>query len=348
MSACGGYYTVFDGEPQGREVFIMSSEDIEGQPKGVAKSSHGAAGAHDVPDKLADCFPTSHCSLAPEEALDEASIERARAFTGRGFGHLALKGVNNARDLGGMPAADGRVIASGRLLRSGLLHDATASDFARFREIPLVAVVDLRTETEVEHQGDPVAELKPASWEHLSVLSSSALGITADEELSTLLPKFEEYREEPMGPSQEFYPSMLLSKTSIAIWRRFFDILLDAEHGAILWHCTAGKDRTGIAAFLVETALGVPQDLIMEDYLASNLHTEPLFEEHLRTHGFEKLAPKTIEMIHVLYTVNATYLQVAVAAVLARHGSVDAYFEEALGLGAEKIARLRELYLEEA
>lgn len=298
--------------------------------------------------RLADVYPTEHCALAPQEAADEQAFERARSFMARGFGHMALKGVNNARDLGGMPAADGRVIASGRLVRSGMLCHATKADLARLHELSLAAVVDLRTQVEVDRDKDPVAQLMPAHWEHLSVLSSSALGITDDEELSTLLPKFEEYREEPMGPSQEFYPSMLLSKTSIAIWKRFFEILFAQEKGTVLWHCTAGKDRTGIAGFLVETALGVPQDLIVEDYLASNLYTEVAFEEALRTHGFDGMAPKTLEMIHVLYTVNVTYLQVAVAAVLARYGTVDAYFEEALGLGAAEIEKLRELYLVEA
>ena len=305
-------------------------------------------GTSTEPTSLSDVFPTPACTLAPQEALDEASFAKARAFMGRGFGYLGLKGISNARDLGGMPAADGRVIAPGRLLRSGLLHGATGADLARLKEIPLAAVVDLRTDTEVEHEPDPVKKLEPAAWEHLSVLSSSALGITDDESLRTLMPKVEEYLASPMGPSIEFYPSMVLSKTSIAIWRRFFEILLSAEKGAVLWHCTAGKDRTGIAGFLTETALGVPQDLVMEDYLASNAHTEPLFEEAVRVNGFGHVAPKTLEMIHVLYTVSAGYLQVAIAAILAHYGTLDTYFEEALGLDAARIARLRELYLVEA
>ncbi len=323
----------------------MSSKKRE---RGEVEVQPEDEGASTEPTSLSDVFPTPSCTLAPQEAPDEKAIEQARAFMGRGFGYLGLKGISNARDLGGMPAADGRMIAPGRLLRSGLLHGATGADIERLKEIPLAAVVDLRTDTEIEHEPDPTKRLESASWEHLSVLSSSALGITDDESLRTLMPKVEEYLASPMGPSIEFYPSMVLSKTSVAIWQRFFEILLSTEKGAVLWHCTAGKDRTGIAGFLTETALGVPQDLVMEDYLASNAHTEPLFEEAVRVNSFGHVAPKTLEMIHVLYTVSAGYLQVAIAAILAHYGTIDAYFEDALGLDAAKIERLRGLYLVEA
>lgn len=296
-------------------------------------------------DLTHDVFPTDKCALAPKEAVDEAALEASRAFVGRLFGHLPLKGVSNVRDLGGMPAADGRCIRSGRLIRSGLLHHATKDDLATLAALPLDYVVDLRTDVEVSNDPDPAKELLPAHWEHLSVLSSSAVGITDDEELSSLLKNFSAYHDDASAQSIRFYPQILLDGHSIELWRRFFELLLANERGALLWHCTAGKDRTGLAAFLIEIALGVPQDLIMEDYLASNEFTQPLAEQLIHSLRHKVLAPKTVEMIHVLYSVEASYLEAAVAGVLLRYGTLDAYLEQALGLDDSKVARLRGMYL---
>ena len=297
--------------------------------------------------RVSDVFPTDRCSLSPQEAPDEASFEAASAFMARGFGHLDLRGIHNGRDLGGMPGADGRTIRPGRLIRTDALADATHADLRRLQSVPVKWVVDLRTDTEASHAPDPMKWLPDARHEHLSVLSASAMGITDDENIDGLVEHFSDYHDDAAGQSIEFYPSMLLSEAAVAGWRRFFDLLLATEEGAVLWHCSAGKDRTGLAGFLVETALGVPQDLVVEDYLASNIYTDPLVDVMLREAGMEHLAPKTVEMIHVLFTVSASYLEVAVAAVLQRYDTLDAYYERALGLDAAKIDRLRDLYLEE-
>ena len=295
---------------------------------------------------IPDVFPTDRCGLSPREARDEAAIEAARAYVGSGHNPLDLKSVRNLRDLGGMPAADGRRIRSKRLLRSGRLSGLAKADAVELRHLPLVRVLDLRTTGEIVGEPDPQELLEPAAWEHLSVLSTSALGITQDESFTEIVRHFSDYHEDAQLQSIQFYPSILVSSASKRDWRRFFEVLLDTEDGAVLWHCTAGKDRTGLAAFLVETALGVPQDLVVEDYLASNFYTEPMVEEFLRESALSHVAPKLMEMLHVLFTVSPSYLQVAVAAVLERYGTLDAYFEEALGMDAARIERLRELYLE--
>lgn len=296
--------------------------------------------------KAQDVFPTECCAIAPQEATDEVARAAVRDFIGSGFGHIALKSVSNARDLGGMPAADGRRIQKGRLFRSGMLADLSKKDAKWLQDVPLRWVIDLRMPFERAREPEPKKRLSFAEFEHLSVLSGSAVGITADEAPKSFLEELPSYESDAAAESMSFYPSILLSEVALRSWRRFFEILLATEEGAVLWHCSAGKDRTGLAAFLVELALGVPQDLVMEDYLASNRYTEPLMEEMLRAVGLTSIAPKTLEMIHVLFTVSARYLEAAVAAVLARYGTLDAYFDEALELDQDKRERLRELYLE--
>ena len=148
----------------------------------------------------------------------------------------------------------------------------------------------------------------------------------------------------------EMYAQIVTGDEGIAGYRRFFDVVMAVGErpapSAVLWHCSAGKDRTGIAAALLEHALGVPEELVVEDYLASNRFTQPGWARAVLALADRRLFPaKLAAMAHVLYTVEEESLRRAFDAVRGSWGSVDAYLDEALGMDAGRVARLRELYL---
>lgn len=108
------------------------------------------------------------------------------------------------------------------------------------------------------------------------------------------------------------------------------------DDAPLVFHCTAGKDRTGFAAALILLALGVPRDVVMQDYLLTNeLYRKPVSKG---SH-----APQ--EVLKVLWQVQEPFLDAALQAVDADYGGVDAYLVDELGVGSQERSRLEELYL---
>ncbi|MES2936145.1 MAG: tyrosine-protein phosphatase [Pseudomonadota bacterium] len=139
--------------------------------------------------------------------------------------------------------------------------------------------------------------------------------------------------QDVVGLMQDTYRGFVRGSTHR--FAEFFAHLLESDDPTV-FHCTAGKDRTGFAAALVLRALGVPQDDVMRDYLLTN--------ERLKApaNGLWGLPP---EAVSVLYRVQPDFLQASLDAVEADYGGLEAYFREGLGLGEPERQRLRELYL---
>lgn len=116
--------------------------------------------------------------------------------------------------------------------------------------------------------------------------------------------------------------------------------------GCVLWHCSAGKDRTGIAAAFLELVLGVSPALVIEDYLASNRYVQPGWSKALMALGRNGMLPSAAyNLLHLLYTVEEQSIVAAFDAIEQEWGSFYAYCEQELNLDAEKIAQLRAAYL---
>ena len=181
--------------------------------------------------------------------------------------------LRNTRDLGGMTAAGG-FIKPGKLLRSGALYTASPADIAKLAKLT-GCVVDLRNAGERSERPDP--KMPRVKYVSNPVLAERTAGISkeegADEEAATtLMLDFEKARAHMSG----LYRQFVTAPYSIAQYRAFIDILLKRCSGrrAVLWHCTAGKDRAGTAAVIIEEILGVPREDIRADYMSTNIHLE--------------------------------------------------------------------------
>jgi protein-tyrosine phosphatase len=117
-----------------------------------------------------------------------------------------------------------------------------------------------------------------------------------------------------------------------------FELLLDPARHALLFHCSAGKDRTGLGAALVLTALGASRDVVLADYTA----TDRLWR---RDYALPEGTPRALA--DALYGTHATLLEAALEAAIAAHGGgIPGLLERGLGLDAARLGRLRELLLE--
>jgi protein-tyrosine phosphatase len=167
---------------------------------------------------------------------------------------LTLAGCVNFRDLGGYPTADGRSIRWRRLFRADGLTRLDEDDCAQLADLGLATVIDLRTVGEVEQRGRFPEVVFEVDYHHLP--------------LTDVLPPTEDLSryDEPAFVTSRYQQLFSEGSSSLAQAVRVL-----AEPGALpaVFHCSAGKDRTGILAALVLGFLGVPRDVIVEDYALS-------------------------------------------------------------------------------
>ena len=161
--------------------------------------------------------------------------------------------IKNIRDLGGIKAHNGKTVRNGCLIRSGDLHNATPADLEGVSEI-----IDFRTNLEEEKMPDNIPNGK--TYRRIPIFNESAAGITREGSISEV------------PDMKKLYRAMLTEESYRLQLQEIMRVIFNHDYtkGALLWHCTAGKDRCGIVTALVLTVLGVDRDSIMKDYLRSN------------------------------------------------------------------------------
>ena len=251
---------------------------------------------------------------------------------------LPLEGVRNFRDLGGYVAAGGRRVRWRQLFRSASLGSLTPADHGALDALGLRVVFDLRATDErakepVRWIGGPGPRLLDTDY----LLDLSAL--------SQVLPRPDADVAAARGAFRRLYAS--LPRRFVPAYRGLFAALLQGEV-PLVFNCSAGKDRTGVGAALVLAALGVPRDTIVEDYLLSNDHYRPgpeIAAAMSGRHGNWVLTLRP-EMMQVMLTVDASYLEAAFDALEREFGGIEAYLERALGVDGAAREVLRERYTE--
>ena len=283
-----------------------------------------------------------------EPVVKAGEIEKPAPIAGfANFGHIPLEGMANARDLGGMPTKDGRAIKMGRLLRSDALHHATEADLRWLMGACNVQrVFDFRSVEEREAHPDPQAQMNGVVFYETPVFDVASVGLMPGQGLKKNAADLRNLAEGLHPLIRAVYPKCLLGEGGIAAYRALFDALLKAEDGATLWHCTEGKDRTGLAAVLVEHALGVADEDIRKDYLATNLFAQTAAERMVDAFGRHHVAEHIDMNLDAVFYAYSDYLDEAFAAVERDYGSLDWYMEEQLGVTPEVRGRLQDMYLE--
>src|ERR1700676_2971192 len=240
--------------------------------------------------------------------------------------HLNLAGASNFRDLGGYPAKDGRTVRWRQIFRSNHLGRLTQADIEVLRPLGLRSAFDFRGEEErvaamcglqeiVVHslpiEPTVVAELRARLASGAALSSADALDVMRDS-----------YRNYVRYNTPSF--------------RALFAHLVE-DRAPLVIHCTAGKDRTGFACALILHALGVPDELIAQDYLLTNRF-------YRRDPSASSDLPDDVSK--VLGSVETSFLAAAFDAIGADYGDLESYFSDGLSLGARERATLEARYLE--
>ena len=265
--------------------------------------------------------------------------------------HLArripMEGALNVRELGGLPLKDGRMVRHGSLIRTGRLSDMTEADKETLARWNLTKIIDMRNNQEVCEHPDPTMD--GVEWIQLSIFPGGAAGISREDNGETLMDKAVRLSEMYAGGKarkllQTMYPRMVGEEFCVAQIRRFFDLLLEHEDGAVAWHCTSGKDRTGLTCALLLYVLGAEKETILEDYLETNdqiADYRNALLDGLRQRGIEE---EKVQQIYYLESVDVAYLDSCMEVITEKYGTLDRFVEEYLGITREKRTALLEKY----
>ncbi|MBQ9632439.1 MAG: tyrosine-protein phosphatase [Lachnospiraceae bacterium] len=287
-----------------------------------------------------------------EESGAEADPEQAALVESQTLG---LSGVGNARQLGGYTAEDGRKIREGVLLRTAALGQASEEDVAKLTEdYHLATVIDLRSSRELE--AAPDLTIPDVNNLHVPIMDEAkmreAMSQLSPEEREglDLTSKLDQLKLAMKAGiiSDHMYIDFLSGEQGKKGYTQFFQELLALPEGqSLLFHCTQGKDRTGCAAMLILSALGVDEDTIMKDYLLTNTFNSKLIEQERRMlteQGYE--GEELGLMMTAMDEVDPQYMINALDWLKEDYGSVKGYITEELGISEEQIEELKDKFLE--
>ncbi|SKC75942.1 tyrosine-protein phosphatase [Krasilnikoviella flava] len=235
---------------------------------------------------------------------------------------VQLDGTVNLRDMGGYRTVTGQWVAMGEAYRSDALDRLSEDDLDALEALDVRTVVDLRTESERTTAPDRVPE--GARYEVADVIGGGGATVP---DLST-----PEAAAQMMVDGER---SMVSSDTGRAAYETLFDAVDDK--GAVLFHCTAGKDRTGWAAAALLTTAGVPRDVVEDDYLLSNDYRAEANAAALASMPAEQAA-----IYKPLMDVRPEYLAAGFDEVRDEYRSFGGYLRQGLGLSPREIRDVRE------
>lgn len=254
---------------------------------------------------------------------------------------IEIPSLPNLRDVGGYPAAGGGTVRTGVLYRSAGLARMTDEDAAAFAGLGVRTVFDLRTAAERERAPDRLPDgtalvALDVLGDHPAAAPARLQRVFADP--ATAPDLFGEGRAEQA--LLDAYRDIVLLPSAQSAYRAFFTRLLADDAAPALVHCTAGKDRTGWAVASALLVAGVEVDDVMADYVISNRDLlpalTPLFDAFAERGGDP-------DLLRPIFRVDPEYLELAMATVDDRYGSITDYFREALGIDAGAQRRLRDL-----
>ncbi len=238
---------------------------------------------------------------------------------------IDLEGCYNFRDLGGYPTEDGARVRWRLLFRSDALHHVTPADVSRIvGEFAIGDIVDLRSTGELRSEGRGLLAEEAARFHHLPLFDSEVSEDTRQAAEYTLADRYflmAEYAREPIA--------------------RVIGTLADSTAPAV-YHCAAGKDRTGVISAVLLSLLGVCDEIIVADYAASQENLDDIIDRLLASEGYqEMLEALPPETLHAEPETMVSLLE----RIRARYGSMHGY-ARSIGVSDASIERLRGRLLE--
>ena len=250
---------------------------------------------------------------------------------------ILLDGTSNTRELGGYKTEDGRSLKWGVLYRSDKLSELTDADQEYLLQLGIKRVIDFRSSEEKQNEPDQLP----------STLKYIEMPIEAD---GAIRPKVEAILK---GDLNEDVGAILVetNKEFISdfsgVYKGFIESLIENQEPT-LFHCTAGKDRAGFAAALVLLAVGVPEKIVIEDYMKTNKYTEETIQDYINKINLYSLGSVDAEILRPLLGVEERFIRAALDEIKQKYGSVKNFIRDELKIRDESIIELKNFLLTES
>lgn len=251
---------------------------------------------------------------------------------------INLKKAYNFRDLGGIPTTDGKHTKWGLIYRSGEIAELSKEDLAYMQELGLKTILDLRSDEEIEEKPD----MYPANvaWKHLPIGDMGK-----QSKMKEMMKTIQEADPETFSADELMEAASVQFVNSTNNFKILFEELLDenSERTPLLYHCTAGKDRTGFSSAFILRALGVDEQTVIDEYVLSNYfryeHNEDMVEKAAKYYGIDQ------RILRPMMGVKAQWLQKGFDEIKNKYGSFDNYLRE-IGVDSSAQVQLRAKFLE--
>jgi protein tyrosine/serine phosphatase len=219
---------------------------------------------------------------------------------------LTFEAVFNFRDLGGYPAGEGRSVGWRRLFRADALHRLRPAEAEQVRRLGIATVIDLRTAEEVVNRGRFSAEVAHVDYHHLPIFD--------------VMPDWPEDDTQSPGYLADRYAEMLeTGRRSVATSLR---LLAQRDAYPLVFHCAAGKDRTGLVSALVLSVCGVPDTSIVTDFAFTESRMPEIIARHTAR---AEQADADAEVAGQQYGAQAATMHAVLESLRDEHGSIEAY-----------------------
>lgn len=257
---------------------------------------------------------------------------------------VPLEGQSNFRDVGGYETADGKMVKTGILYRSGELHALTDSDVQKLDDLELKTVISFLIPKEIEARG---ADRVPKGTKEVALPIEAGGGLVGEVSKARTTGDFSNV---PADLNPKFHE--LLTEEARAQYAELIREIIASDGQPLAYHCSHGIHRTGTATAIILSAVGVPWETVRKDYLLSNEARADVIEK--RTEQLRQLAanyfnipPEEVDMtnINAFYILKGAYIDGTLSVVETEYGGWDAYLTNGLGLSQKEIEQLRKILL---
>lgn len=239
--------------------------------------------------------------------------------------HLPMTGGFNFRDLGGIKNKDGKYIKWGKVFRGDELNNLTEDDLNYLSSIPIISIVDFRSEEEIKNAPDK---------NPVSLKKNYAFSINPGSQSAMTDFDFYDFSKITENQADSFMISLnkllVIDSVSINRYKDFFKLLQNEDDIPLLFHCTAGKDRTGMGSALFLYSLNVDEDIIFNNYLDSNEFLESKYS------GLKTKYPQ----LSAFFEVKPEFLKAGIDQIKKDHGTVENYLIQVLDVNLEKMQKI--------
>lgn len=263
---------------------------------------------------------------------------------------IPVKGLRNTRDVGQLSDLTNANIKKKTIIRSGRLDKMSEKNRNLFfKENDIRLVIDLRTDVEVE-ESKKIIFPDEVKYVHIPILNKAFFGITHEKSIAKGLIKDCTNRVEQVKSDMylvEMYKNIVFNKESQKMIQEVLNLILDVKEGAVLYHCTNGKDRTGLITMFILYILGVDENIILDDYEATQYFNRSYIKSRtflLKIFIFVKRDFRKL-LMHMLKA-NRDYLKKTIDAIVEEYDSMENYVTNIIGFKEDKMDLLRNKLLD--